>query len=74
MAELTIKEKAARYDALQVAIKLNIENLQRRKKDAQSQYDKNLIFNTVGIISAYNKGIADTCEDMITTLTAFTRT
>ena len=62
MAKLTTQEKAARYDALQVAIKLNIDNYQSRKQDAQSRYNKNIMCNSADLIAAYNKGIADTCD------------
>lgn len=72
MAKLTTQEKAARYDALQMAININIKTYQSRKQDAQSRYSKNTTCNNVDLIAAYNKGIADTCDDMITTLTAFT--
>lgn len=68
MAKLTTQEKAARYDALQMAININIKTYQSRKQEAQSRYNK----TTSDIIAAYNKGIADACDDMITTLTAFT--
>ena len=72
MAKLTTQEKADRYDALQVAIKVNIDTYESRKQDAQSRYNKNTICDRVDLIAAYSKGKADAYADMITTLTAFT--
>ena len=72
MARLTTKEKANRYDALQVAIEINIKTYKSRRQDAQSRYDKGTVCDRVDMIAAYNKGIADTCEDVLTMLAAFT--
>lgn len=72
MARLTTEEKANRYDALQVAIEINIKTYKSRQQDAQNRYDKRTVCDRGDMIAAYNKGIADTCDDMITTLTAFT--
>lgn len=65
MAELTIKEKAARYDALQVAIDIMIDIYKRREQDAKAKY-----IDTT-IIGVYNKGLADAYKETIKTLRDF---
>ena len=72
MARLTTEEKANRYDALQAAIEINIKTYKSRQQDAQNRYDKGTVCDRVDMIAAYNKGIADTCEDVLTMLAAFT--
>ncbi len=72
MARLTKEEKADRYDALQAAIEINIKTYKSRQQDAQNRYDKRTVCGSVDMISAYNKGIADTCESVLTMLAAFT--
>lgn len=56
MATLTTREKAARYDSLQVAIKHTKESYQRRRTTAEKQYVE---ATELGIIGAYTKGQAD---------------
>lgn len=72
MARLTTEEKANRYDALQAAIEINIKTYKSRQQDAQNRYDKGTVCDRGDMIAAYNKGIADTCEDVLTMLAAFT--
>ena len=65
MAELTIKEKAERYDALQVAIDLMLDSYKRREQDAKANY------KGVDVISIYNKGKADAYNNICKTLRVF---
>ena len=53
MIHLTEKEKADRYDALQVVIKHTMEMYKKRRKDADKRYRE------ASIIGAYNKGLSD---------------
>ena len=53
MIHLTEKEKANRYDSLQVAIKHTKEMYERRRKDADQRY------RDATPIGAYNKGLSD---------------
>ena len=53
---MTTKEKAERYDALQVAIKLTLEVYRRRAKEHERQYYEAQAF---GVIGAYSKGLSD---------------
>ncbi len=65
MSSLTVKEKAKRYDALQVAIKYTVETLQKQRKDCENRYQTQPAGDIIG---AYSKGMADACESMIQTL------
>ena len=53
---LTAKEKAARYDALQTAIKYTIKGYRKRSAEANERYKEGA---TISIIGAYNKGLSD---------------
>ena len=65
MAILTTREKAARYDALQVAIDFTIDTYKRRYNDAEKKY------TDATIIGAYNKGMADAYKETLETLRRF---
>lgn len=54
MINLTKKEKAARYDALQTAIKYTIKAFKRRKTEGMKNYEAYGALN----IGAYNLGMA----------------
>ncbi len=53
MIHLTEKEKADRFDSLQVAFAYTKENYERRRKDAEKRY------RDASTIGAYNKGLSD---------------
>ena len=53
---MTTKEKATRYDALQVAIKLTLEGYRRRAKEHERQYYE---AQAIRVIGAYSKGLSD---------------
>ena len=55
MINLTAEEKAARYDALQVAIKYTIKAYKRRRTEAMKNYQAYGALN----IGAYNLGMAE---------------
>jgi len=55
MINLTTEEKAARYDALQAAIKFTIKSYKRRRAEALKNYQAYGSLN----IGAYNLGTAD---------------
>ena len=55
MINLTAEEKAARYDALQVAIKYTIKAYKRRRTEALKNYQAYGALN----IGAYSRGTAD---------------
>lgn len=55
MIKLTQKEKADRFDSLQVAFKVAKTSYKRRKTDADNKY-RNI---TLNVLSAYNKGLSD---------------
>ena len=55
MINLTAEEKAARYDALQVAIKYTIKAYKRRRTEALKNYQAYGALN----IAAYSLGTAD---------------
>lgn len=55
MIQLTQKEKADRFDSLQVAFKVAKESYERRRADADNKY-MNIILN---VLMAYNKGLSD---------------
>ena len=56
MLKLTKDEKASRYDALQIAIKVTLESYRRRQKDSEIRFDE---AKHDGIVGAYTKGQAD---------------
>ena len=57
MAEhLSNKEKAERYDALQVAIKFRLELYVKRRDDFNKQYRE---AQEMGVIGSYTKGQSD---------------
>ena len=58
MIQLTQKEKADRFDALQAAFSLAHSNYTKRKTDAENRYEKSTGLG-VSPIGAYNKGLAD---------------
>ena len=66
MARLLESEKAARYDALQVAIECNIKNYKRRAKEAGDRYRE------ADVLGAYNKGLADAYRDAVEMLEKLT--
>lgn len=53
---LTAKEKAERYDALQVAIKFKLELYVKRRDDFNMQYRE---AQELGVIGSYSKGQSD---------------
>lgn len=55
MINLTAEEKAARYDALQVAIKYTIKAYKRRRTEALKNYQ---VYGALNI-GAYSLGTAD---------------
>lgn len=63
---LTAKEKAARFDSLQVAIRFTGETYRARRAECLKNYEA--YGADVGILGAYNKGMADAYEVMIETL------
>lgn len=71
MSKLTNKEKAERYDALQVAIEFQLETCKRREKEARENYNKSALYDGIDIIAAYNKGLAIAFDETIKILTAF---
>lgn len=54
---LTQKEKAARYDALQTAIRYMAKQYRTRQTECLQRYE--LYGAKTGVLSAYNKGMAD---------------
>lgn len=56
MITLTTKEKADRYDALQMAIKITLDGYRRCRDEHDRQYSE---ATDVGVIGAYNKGLSD---------------
>lgn len=56
MVHLTLSEKAARYDALQVAIMTTKRNWTIMRDDAETRYRENAFPGNIG---AYDKGFAD---------------
>ena len=56
MITLTTKEKAKRYDALQMAIKITLEGYRRRRDEHDRQYRES---DGVGFIGVYAKGLSD---------------
>ena len=62
---MTTKEKAERYDALQVAIKITLEGYRRRAKEHERQYYE---AQAIGITGAYSKGLSDGFDHVIADL------
>ena len=65
MITLTTKEKADRYDALQMAIKITLEGYRRRRDEHDRQYSE---ATDVGVIGAYTKGLSDAFSHAIADL------
>lgn len=63
---LTKAEKAARYDALQVAIRYTAKAYLARRQENLMSYEA--YGADTGILGAYNKGMADAYGQMIETL------
>ena len=63
---LTKAEKAARYDALQVAIRYTAKAYLARRQENLKNYEA--YGADTGILGAYNKGMADAYGQMIETL------
>lgn len=59
MIHLTQEEKADRYDSLQTALKYTIKRYKERQKECEERYV------SADVISAYNKGQADTYKTII---------
>ena len=57
---LTKAEKAARYDALQVAIRYTLKAYQTRRAECLRNYEA--YGADTGVLGAYNKGMADAYE------------
>ena len=53
MINLTVKEKADRFDALQAAFRHTKEMYEKRRNDAGKRY------KDASVIGAYNKGLSD---------------
>lgn len=66
MITLTTEEKADRYDALQMAIKITLEGYKRRQKEHDRQYKE---AKDLGLIGAYSKGLSDAFCHVIDDLT-----
>ena len=65
MITLTTKEKANRYDALQMAIKITLEGYRRRRDEHDRQYKA---AENVGVTGAYSKGLSDAFSHAIADL------
>ena len=65
MITLTTKEKAKRYDALQMAIKITLEGYRRRRDEHDRQYSE---ATDVGVTGAYTKGLSDAFSHVIADL------
>ena len=63
---LTKAEKAARYDALQAAIRYMAKQYRTRRTECLRAYEA--YGAKTGVLSAYNKGLADAYGQMIETL------
>ena len=62
MIHLTAKEKANRYDALQMAIYHTVESYKRRLETDEKRYVEAQDF---GVIGSYSKGMADALSMVI---------
>jgi len=56
MTKLTTKEKADRYDALQMAIKITMDGYRKRRDMHERQYKEP---KDIGILGAFNKGLSN---------------
>ena len=65
MITLTTEEKAARYDALQMAIKITLAGYRRRRDEHDRQYKEAV---DLGVIGAYTKGLSDAFSHAIADL------
>ena len=65
MITLTTEEKADRYDALQMAIKITLERYRRHRDEHDRQYRE---MPGVGVIGAYTKGLSDAFSHAIADL------
>lgn len=65
MITLTAKEKADRYDSLQMAIKITLEGYKRRRDEHDRQYSEG---QALGLIGAYSKGLSDAFSHVIADL------
>ena len=65
MITLTTKEKAARYDALQMAIRITLEGYRKRAGTHDRQYRAS---DGVGFIGVYAKGLSDAYRHVIADL------
>ena len=59
---LTKAEKAARYDALQAAIRYKAKQYRARRTECLQRYE--IYGADTGVLGAYNKGMADAFEVM----------
>ncbi|MCR5136657.1 MAG: hypothetical protein K6C12_06110 [Oscillospiraceae bacterium] len=67
---MTNREKAERYDALMVAIKVTLEGYKRRQREHDRQYHE---AQALGIIGAYSKGLSDAYWHVIADLERWLR-
>lgn len=65
MITLTKEEKAGRYDALQMAVRITLEGYRKRRDEHDRQYRE---AQDVGIIGAYSKGLSDAFSHVIADL------
>ncbi len=65
MITLTTKEKAERYDALQMAIKITLAGYRRRRDEYDRHYKEAV---PLGIKNIYSKGLSDAFSHVITDL------
>ena len=65
MIILTTKEKAERYDALQMAIQITLEGYRKRRDTHHRQYKD---AQSAGIIGAYSKGLSDAFAHVVNDL------
>lgn len=63
---MTAREKADRYDALQVAIRYTAEAWRTRRAESLRNYES--LGADLRILGAYNKGMADAYERVLATL------
>ena len=62
---MTDEEKAKRYDHIMMTTKIELEEYEAKKKDAESRYEEKPIE-----LSSYSKGKIDAYNDIIRTLQA----
>lgn len=63
---MTNKEKAERYEALQMAIKVSLDGYIMRRDDAETKYNEHI--QTAPIIGGYEKGLHDAYKNIVETL------